>query len=259
MKVPTLAFLIICICNSVSLLIIYLQYNYKLKIFQSQGGLIEKAQKAAADAALNAAIDAKNSLLDSAQEAMNEFVDKQVEMLNDIEAQITEVIMGPVQKATDIIALINEIEQGFPICIERTRDHIDSTTQNMNDDLNTCKATAFEQAANLFTGVTTSVTNFYTHTFDFTDRFKECVTDVGGSVFEVVSATACATHSTDNYRIQIGEDITNANETLRAAPGQVPEILSSASDCSVRCVSTACDELTNTVSVAESCVGINDD
>lgn len=262
MRVITLALLILCVFSAVSIQKV-LRKKLLNWIFQSsEGGVAKKAAKAAANAALQAAVDAKNAAIQSAQESIDAITEQMNEMIRDIEAQIMDAIMKPVQKVTDILTTIDSIQKGFPNCVEKVQDHINSTVETMYDELDVCKTTAFQQTEDLFTDVVTSITNFHTHTTSYLKTFKKCVshTSASGSrctnIHHIAKATACATHATDNYQQQIRQDITTANDTLRAAPGRVPPIITGATACSVDAVDTAYNELTNTLNVIKACAGI---
>lgn len=209
---------------------------------------------------MQAAVDAKNAALASAQESIDAITEQMNEMIRDIEAQIMDAIMAPVQKVTDILTTIDNIKKGFPKCVDDVQAHINNTVDKMYDDLDYCKETAFNETQNLFTDVVTSITNFHTHTAAYLSTSKTCVKHTSASrctnIHHIAKATACLTHATDNYQQQIRQDVTTANDTLRAVPSRAPQIVLDASKCSVTAVDDAYDSLTDTLKLIKACAGI---
>lgn len=181
-------------------------------------------------------------------------------MVRDIQAQIMEVIMAPVQKVQDVATAIDNVVKGFPACKQNVNDHVNETMTTMQNELDDCKVTAFTQTHDLFDDCYTVINNFPAHTKGYISTFNKCMkhqkTTRCTNIHHIITATACATHATDNYQKQMREDFATANATLTAAPGRVPPILTQASECAVNATTKAYNSLTDTFNVVKKCAGI---
>lgn len=234
--------------------------SYKIPLLfsiQAHGGIVKKAAKAAAEKALNEAIEAKNAALAWAKASIDALAEKVNESIRNIEAQVMEAIAKPVQKVTDIMNTINDIKAGFPTCVDKVQGHINDTIAKMNDELEICRNTAFDQTKELFTECFTAINNFPVHSANYLKTTTNCVkhteTSRCTSVHKFAKATACLTHATDDFQNQIRKDIASANKTLTEAPSRALPIVTGAGNCSAKAVDEAYDSLNETLGVIKKC------
>lgn len=130
----------------------------------------------------------------------------------------------------------------------------------MNNELEICRNTAFEQTKELFTDCFTVIHNFPLHSANYIKTTTNCVkhTERCTSVHKFAKATACLTHATDDFQIQIRKDIASATKTLAEAPSRVPPIVTGAGNCSANAVNEAYDSLNQTLGVIQKCAGYKD-
>ncbi|KAL5284560.1 hypothetical protein ACFFRR_006695 [Megaselia abdita] len=227
----------------------------------THGSAVKKAAKAAAVSAKNAAIDAKNAAVASAQASVDAMKEKMAEMIRDIEAQIMEAIMAPVQKVQNVVTAIDNVVKGFPVCKNEVNDYVNETMTTFQNDLTTCKDTAFAETEALFKDVVSAITDIPVHTVAYVKTFNNCLkhtkTTRCTNIHHIVTATACATHATDDYQQQVRQDIASANKTFTEdVPTKSPQIVLDAGNCANTAANKAIDGLNDSLTMAKRCVGI---